>query len=50
MTGDVGEREVPWADELDGWAFEHGVVFFANEARGFNRFLSNVVDVLSSVD
>lgn len=46
MTGDVGEIEVFGADELDWWAFEHGVVLFANESCVLDGFLKNVVDIL----
>jgi hypothetical protein len=47
MAGDVGEGEVLGADELDGWAFEHGIVLFAHESGIFNGFLDDVVYVLN---
>jgi len=46
MAGDVRECEILWADELYRWAFEHGVVFFADETSIFDGFLHDVVDVL----
>jgi hypothetical protein len=46
MAGDVGECEVFGADELDGGAFEHCVVLFADKAGVFDGFKDDVVDVL----
>jgi hypothetical protein len=50
VAGDVRERERGRADELDGRAFEHGVVFFADEAGVFDRFGEDVVDVSVCAD
>ena len=46
VAWDVRECEVFGADELDGRAFEHGVVFFADVAGVFDGFEYDVVDVL----
>lgn len=46
MARDVGEVEVGWADELNRWAFKHGVVLLADETRIFDRFVDDIVDVL----
>lgn len=46
MAWYIGKDEVWRADELDGGAFEHGIVFFADKAGVFDSFLYNVVDVL----
>lgn len=50
MAGDVGEVEVGWADELDGWTFEHRVVLFADKPGVFDRFMDDVMDVLRKED
>jgi hypothetical protein len=49
VAWDVWEGEVFGAEELDGGAFEHGVVFFADETGVFDGFLDDVVDVLGWV-
>jgi hypothetical protein len=46
VAGDVRECEVFGADELDGGAFEHCVMLFADEAGVFDGFEDDVVDVL----
>jgi len=50
MAWYVGEDEVGRADELDGGAFKHGIVFFADEACVLDSFLYNVVDVSFSTN
>lgn len=49
MARDVGEGQGGGTDELHGGALEHGVVFFADEARVFDRFFYDVVYVLRVV-
>ena len=49
MAWDVGEIEVFGTDELDGGAFEHGVVFFADESRVLDGFLEDIVYVLEGL-
>lgn len=46
VSGDVGEYEVLRTYELHGRAFEHGVVFFADESGVFDGFLDDIVYVL----
>ena len=50
VTRDVGKCEVFGADELDGGAFGHCVVLFADEAGVFDGFVDDVVDVLGGRD
>ena len=50
VTRDVGKCEVFGADELDGGAFGHCVVLFADEAGVFDGFMDDVVDVLGGRD
>lgn len=42
--------EIFWADKLDRWPFEHGVVFFADITGIFNGFFEYIVDALVTIN
>lgn len=46
MAWDIGEDEVGRADKLNRGAFEHGVVFLADEAGIFDSFLYDIMYIL----
>lgn len=48
MSGDVREVQVFRAQELDGRAFEQGVVLLADVSSVLDRFVADVMDVLQT--
>lgn len=46
MAGNVWERKIFRANEIDRWPFKHCVVLLADKSCVLYRFMTNVVNIL----
>lgn len=49
MTGNVGEIQIFWAQELDGRSLEKSIVLLAHVSGVLDRFMADIMDVLETV-